>query len=428
MKIKNLIPIITALAVFAYPNAAAAQDTIEKDTVLSLEDCIDITLKNNPTISSSFASQEAQKNRLSQTKSSYLPQIDASANYSRSDSESDAGWSGAQDGYSSSINAKQLIYDFGKTGLSSDIQENSYYSAVADTRNLIINTIYELKKAYYDTLLARESKHVYEQSVEQYQEQLKRAQAYYQVGTRPKIDVTTAQVNLNNAKLNLIQAENSLKKSYHVLLNVMGIYDPAPQFSLQMNNALPEFTLTEEEALDTAMKNRQDLLGYKLKLESARQNIKLSRTGYAPSINATGSYGWSGGDFPLYDRWSVGAGVSIPIFSGLSTYNSVKEAQNNMLSAYYNLTSAEQDILLEIKEAYLNVQDSKSKIPVAEITRTQAQENYELAVGRYKVGVGNYIEVKDAETTLSDAKLAYIQAVFDYTLSIAALNKAMGII
>ena len=269
---------------------------------------------------------------------------------------------------------------------------------------------------------------MYEQSVEQYQEQLKRAQAYYQVGTRPKIDVTTAQVNLNNAKLNLIQAENSLKKSYHVLLNVMGIYDPAPQFSLQMNNTLPEFTLTEEEALDTAMKNRQDLLGYKLKLESARQNIKLSRTGYAPSINATGSYGWSGGDFPLYDRWSVGAGVSIPIFSGLSTYNSVKEAQNNMLSAYYNLTSAEQDILLEIKEAYLNVQDSKSKIPVAEITRTQAQENYELAVGRYKVGVGNYIEVKDAETTLSDAKLAYIQAVFDYTLSIAALNKAMGII
>ena len=71
-----------------------------------------------------------------------------------------------------------------------------------------------------------------------------------------------------------------------------------------------------------------------------------------------------------------------------------------MLGAYYNLTSAEQAVLLEIKKAYLNVQDSRSKIPVAEITRTQAQENYELAVGRYKVGVGNYIEVKDAETTL----------------------------
>ena len=68
-----------------------------------------------------------------------------------------------------------------------------------------------------------------------------------------------------------------------------------------------------------------------------------------------------------------------------------------------------------------------SKIPVAEISRTQAEENYNLAVGRYKVGVGNYIEVKDAETTLSDAKLSYINAVFDYILSIAALNKAMGI-
>ena len=428
MKISKYILILPAVLALTHSSFCMAQDGIAKNAELSLEDCIDITLKSNPAISASFAAQEAQKNKLSQTKSSYLPQIDASANYSRGDSKSEEGWKGADNSYSSSINAKQLIYDFGQTGLSADIQENSYYSSIADTKNLVINTVYDLKEAYYATLLAKQSKAVYEQSVEQYQEQLKRAKAYYQVGTRPKIDVTAAQVNLNNAKLNLIQAENSLKKSYHVLLNVMGVYDPNPQFTLKMDDTLPEFKLTEEEALDTAMQNRQDLLSYKLKLESARQNVKLSKTGYAPSINASGSYGWSGGDFPLYDRWSVGAGISIPIFSGLSTYNKAKEAQNSMLGAYYNLTSAEQAVLLEIKKAYLNVQDSRSKIPVAEITRTQAQENYELAVGRYKVGVGNYIEVKDAETTLSDAKLSYIQAVFDYILSIAALNKAMGII
>ena len=276
-------------------------------------------------------------------------------------------------------------------------------------------------------MLAKQRKLVYQQSVEQYEEQLKRAKGYYDVGTRPKIDVTTAEVNLNNAKLNLIQTESLLKKSYHILLNVMGLYDYDEDFDITMNDNLPEFTLTEEDAINTAMKNRQDLLSYRLKLENARQNIKLSQTGYAPSINANGSYGWSGNDFPLYDRWSVGAGISIPLFSGFSTYNKVKEARNNMLSAYYNLTSTEQKIFLDIKKAYLNVEDSKSKIPVAEISRTRAEENYQLAVGRYKVGVGNYIEVKDAEATLSDAKLSYINAVFDYILSIAALNKAMGI-
>lgn len=426
MKIKKyILPFSVFLAFYTLVYAQDIQT--DKSNILTLQDCIDITLKNNPSIASSYASQEAQKNRVSQSKSSYLPQVDASANYSRGNSKTSTGWNDAANNYSSSINAKQLIYDFGQTGLSTDIQKNTYYSSVADTKNLVVNTIYQLKEAYYAVLLAKQRKLVYEQSVEQYQQQLKRAKGYYEVGTRPKIDVTTAEVNLNNAKLNLIQTENLLNKSFQVLLNIMGIYDYDESFDITMNDTLPEFTLTEEEAINTAMQNRQDLLSYRLKLENARQNIKLSKTGYAPSINATGSYGWSGNDFPLYDRWSVGAGISVPLFSGFSTYNKVKEAQNNMLSAYYNLTAAEQDILLDIKKAYLNVQDSKSKIPVAEISRTQAEENYQLAVGRYKVGVGNYIEVKDAETTLSDAKLSYINAVFDYILSIAALNKAMGI-
>lgn len=426
MKIKKyILPFSLFLAFYTLVYAQNIQT--DKSNILTLQDCIDITLKNNPSIASSYASQEAQKNRVSQSKSSYLPQVDASANYSRGNSKTSTGWNEAANNYSSSINAKQLIYDFGQTGLSTDIQKNTYYSSVADTKNLVVNTIYQLKEAYYAVLLAKQRKLVYEQSVEQYQQQLKRAKGYYEVGTRPKIDVTTAEVNLNNAKLNLIQTENLLNKSFHVLLNIMGIYDYDESFDITMNDTLPEFTLTEEDAINTAMQNRQDLLSYRLKLENARQNIKLSKTGYAPSINATGSYGWSGNDFPLYDRWSVGAGISVPLFSGFSTYNKVKEAQNNMLSAYYNLTAAEQDILLDIKKAYLNVQDSKSKIPVAEISRTQAEENYQLAVGRYKVGVGNYIEVKDAETTLSDAKLSYINAVFDYILSIAALNKAMGI-
>ena len=427
MKIRPYILIITAITALAPLCFAQEQNPTAGNSVLTLQDCIDITLKNNPSVASSYASQEAQKSRVAQSKAAYMPQIDASANYGRSNSKTANGWNGAGNSYSSSINAKQLIYDFGQTGLSADIQKNTYYSSVADTKNLLVNTIYSLREAYYAVLLAKQRKLVYEQSVEQYQEQLKRAKGYYEVGTRPKIDVTTAEVNLNNAKLNLIQTENLLKKSYHILYNVMGIDKDNPNFDIQMNYTLPEFTLTEEDAVKTAMQNRQDLLSYKLKLENARQNIKLSKTGYAPSINATGSYGWSGDDFPLYDRWSVGAGISVPLFSGFSTYNKVKEAQNNMLSAYYNLTGAEQDILLEIKKSYLNVQDSKSKIPVAEISRTQAEENYNLAVGRYKVGVGNYIEVKDAETTLSDAKLSYINAVFDYILSIAALNKAMGI-
>jgi outer membrane protein TolC len=161
-------------------------------------------------------------------------------------------------------------------------------------------------------------------------------------------------------------------------------------------------------------------------MESAKQNVKLSKTGFAPSLNANASYTFNGNEFPLYDRWSAGAGLSVPLFSGFSTVNKVKEAKNSLNAAYYNLTDAQQNALLDVRTAYLNLQEAQSRIPVADISRRQAEENYKLAVGRYTVGVGNYIEVKDAEVSFSSTKLSYISAVFDYNLAIADLKRAMG--
>ncbi len=416
--------ITTVFLIFLFTLSDA--QVIQPDQELSLQECIDLTLRNNPALAASQSGVQAQYSRLWQSRSAYMPQVNASANYSLGDSEDQNGFKGKDDSYSSSISATQLIYDFGQTGNSVDIQKNTYHSAIADTKNLTNNTLYNLKKAFYGVISAKESKEVFIQSVEQYQEQLKRAQAFYSVGTRPKIDVTTAQVNLNNAKLNLIKADNALQVAYHTLLNVMGIYEEMPDFKVKSQSTIPQYEITAQAALERAMKNRPDLASYRLKLDSARMNVTVAKTGYAPTLNANASYGWNGGNFPLYDRWSLGAGVSVPIFSGLSTYNKVQEANSNLVTAYYNLSGAEQDILLEIKTAYLNFKEASSRIPVADLSREQAQENYQLAVGRYTVGVGNYIEVKDAEVTLSNAKLSYISAVLDYNLAIADLKRVMG--
>ena len=397
-----------------------------KNTVLSLDDCINLTLQNNPEIAASYSTQEAQKSQLKQSKSNYLPQVNANAAYTRSNGNSNIGNTGTNNNYSAAVNASQLIYDFGQTSSTVGIQEKAYQSAVQTTNALVNNKIYALKVAYYAVLSAQESENVYKQSVEQYTQQLKRAKAFYEVGTYPKIDVTSAQVNLNDAKLNLLTAQNSVKTKKQELLNVMGTNDIDPDFTLQMKDILPPFELTLEQALQEAKKNRPDLLAKQLQVESANQNVTLSQTGYAPTLSANGSYGWSGNDFPLYDRWSAGASLNVPIFSGFSTYNKVEQAKQNLQTAYHNLTAAEQQIALEVKTAYLSLNNAKERIPVAKLTAEQAKESYDLAVGRYKVGVGNYIEVKDAETTHSKAKLSYIEAVFDYNLAVAKLKNAMG--
>ena len=423
---KKFLTIVLSLLLSAALSAQNIDGTNLKEQKLTLEDCINLTLQNNPEIAASYSTQEAQKSQLKQSKSNYFPQINGSAGYNRSNSNSAQGNSGTNNNYSASVNATQLIYDFGQTSSTVGIQEKSYQSAVQNTTALINDKIYALKVAYYAVLSAEESENVYKQSVEQYTEQLKRAKAFYEVGTYPKIDVTSAQVNLNDSKLNLLTAQNLVKTRRQELLNVMGISDPNPTFSLEMTDILPPFELTLEDALEEANKNRPDLLAKQLQVESARQNITLAKTGFAPTLTANGTYAWSGAEFPLYDRWSAGANLNVPIFSGLSTYNKVEQAKQNLQTSYSNLTALEQKILLEVKTAYLALNNAKERIPVAELTKEQAKESYDLAVGRYKVGVGNYIEVKDAETSYSKAKLSYIEAVFDYNLAVAKLKNSIG--
>ena len=412
---------------FTLPLTVLAQETNAlQNKKLTLEDCINITLQNNPEIAASYSTQEAQKSQLKQSKSNYLPQINGNAAYTHSNANSVTGNTGTTNNYSAGVNATQLIYDFGQTSSNVSIQKKSYQSAVQNTNALVNNKIYTLKVAYYAVLSAEESENIYRQSVEQYTEQLKRAQAFYEVGTYPKIDITSAQVNLNDAKLNLLTAQNLLKTKKQELLNVMGITEPENSFTLEMSETLPPFDLTLEQAINEARKNRPDLLSKQLQVESARQNVTLSKTGYAPTLTANGSYNWSGNDFPLYDRWSAGASLNVPIFSGFSTYNKVEQSKQNLQTAQYNLTALEQQILLDVKTAYLDLNNAKERIPVAELTAKQAKESYDLAVGRYKVGVGNYIEVKDAETSYSKAKLSHIQAVFDYNLAVAKLKNSIG--
>lgn len=428
MIMKNKCLIIAIFLIIAAFAPLSAQDAID-DTILTLEKCKELTLKNNPRIAASISGASAQRNRLSQTKAAYMPQIGASAGYSRSANQSalvNGDWLSASDNYNSSISASQLIYDFGKTGLTSDIQKNTYYASLQDSESVMNDTIFQLTQVYIAVLASREQRDVFIQSVERYEEQLKRAQAFYNVGSRPRIDVTTAQVDLNNAKLNLIQAENTLKIARQRLLNIMGVYDRPADFELQKQMNLERYDIELEQALKQAFESRPDLASSKLRLESARQNVKLSQTGFTPELNANGSYGWTGNDFPLYDRWSFGASVSLPIFNGFSTVNKVKENKNNLNTAYYNLTDAQQSALLDVRTSYYKLQDADSRIPVAELSKQAAEESFKLAVGRYTVGVGNYIEVKDAEVSLSSARLNYISAVYDYNLAIADLKRAMG--
>jgi len=289
-------------------------------------------------------------------------------------------------------------------------------------RSLIV---LDVKQAYYGVLQTLEKRRVAEESVAQFQQHLNQARGFFEVGLKPKFDVTKAEVDLSNARLELTRAENAVRIARVNLNNAMGM-PGAPEYSLEDNLFFEKTDISLEKALAAAYENRPDLRSLVLREEAARQNLDLARTGHYPTLTGSASYGYGGSDFPLGEGWNVGGSLNIPIFSGFLVENQIFEAKENIEVFSAEVESLKQRVRLEVEQALSNLQEAAGRIETAEVVVRQAEENRELAEGRYTSGVGNPIEVTDALQALRNAKVSRISALADYKSAQADLENAMG--
>jgi len=423
-----------------------AQEMIKKGETLNLESCIEIALKRQPSIAAAAGSVEVNASLVEQAKSSYYPQINWSSSYNRVSPASNrnffttsgstgssggvissSGRSGSFDEYSTGFGLNQLIYDFGKTPSEVKIQKLTLDSSHSDLVNTTDQTILTVKQAYYGVVQAKYNVLVAQDTVKQTSQHLEQAKGFYEVGTHPKFDVIKAEVDLSNAQLNLIRNQNAFKISIVNLNNAMGIPD-APEYSIDENMPFARYEVTLEEALTKAYENRPDLKSVVSKRQAAERSIELARTGYYPVLTGSASYSWSGEKLSSLEHgWDVGAALTFPLFSGFLTKYQVEEAKANLNILKANEESLRQTIFQDVQQAYLTLRAAEEAIPTAKLGVEQSQENLDIANGRYKAGVGNPIEVTDAEVGLANSRTSYIQALYADKVAQAALEKAMGL-
>ena len=410
----------------------SAEEIIKKDELLNLERCIEIATKKQPDIIAAFYNVDANKSRVGQAKAHYYPQVNSTYNYNRISPIATPGnkvSSGAvndYDQYSSDITLSQDIFDFGKTSNQVNIQKFNLDSSRSDLENMIEQIIFNVKESYYGLLKAQRNRDVGEETVKQYQQHLEQAKGFYEVGTKPKFDVTKAEVDLSNSRLSLIQLKNAAQIAKVTLNNAMGVPD-APEYSIEDNLSFQKYEATLEDSIEKAYKNRPDLQSIIAKKRAAEESIALSQKGYYPILTGNAAYNWLGEEYPMGHGWNAGVGVSFPIFTGFLTKYQVDESTANFYVLQNNEESLKQMILLEVQQSYLTLRAAEEAIPTAELAVKQAEENIDIANGRYAVGVGNPLEVTDAEVTLSSAKTNYNQALYVYKVAIASLEKAVGI-
>jgi len=427
---KKIILLLIFVGLFM-PFRAAAEAPIRKGDTLELERCIEIALKKHPGIRAAANTLKAGESRVGQAKSGYFPQVSGIASYSRTDPTTTSSGrlsttaGNVYDSYGSSVGLSQNLFDFGKTSTQVQIQTLNLDSSRSDLDQVIAQVIFGVRQTYWGLLRARRDRDVAGEVVGQYEQHLGRAKGFFEVGLKPKFDVTKAEVDLSNAKLNLLKAGNAFRLAQVALNNAMGSPE-APDYEIRDSLAFQRVNVDLEQALKQAYDRRPDLQSTLTKKKSLQETIELQKKGYYPYVTGNASYGWGGDSFPLNQGWSFGATLNIPLFSGFSTKYQVDEARANLDVLKANEETLRQGIFLEVKQAWLNLQEAADRIVTAEVIVRQAAENLELADGRYAAGVGNPIEVTDALVAQSNAKLSFVAALYDYKMAQATLEKATG--
>ena len=420
-----------AIEAFGVPetDGKVLQATVEKIPVLSIDDCIKMALENNPSIMSSIANTKIYKTKIGQAWSNYFPKVGVGIGYTRN-KYLPMFFTPSVSQYNSytmpSIDAEWMIFDFGKTKAQADIAKKTHQATEEDLQETVNTTIYNVKNAFYTLLYAIQQEKVWESSVEQYEISLEQAKAYYDIGTKPKIDVYTAEYNLSNAKLGHIKAKNDIQLAYADLNNAMGMPEYA-NYELAEELTLKKYNLKMSDLLNEAMEVRPGLLAAKKKAEASKHLITASKRAFLPDLKLSASFTQGGltansGEY----GYAFGGNLAYPLTNIAFLKKQVDEANATADKDIADYEVTRQKVYLDVKQAFIQLKNAKENVPVAQKALNQAKEQFNLARGRYKVGLGDVIELKDAETTYRNAQLSYYKALLDYNISAANLERVVG--
>jgi outer membrane protein len=434
---RRVIVLVSVLLILSMN--AEAQDAPAADTILTLQEAIDIALAQHPTLRISQATIDAAQQRVRQQVAGYLPGGSYAYTYSRQERPLTAAVGGVQVGdmpqrratsqifnfNSTNFSMNQLLFDFGRTLDSIRSAIASVEASVADRETTRQTVVFNTKQAYYSTLSAQRLLQVAEETVQQNRKHLEEAQARFEVGVAPRFDVTQAQVQVSNAELNLVTARHNVELGRENLRTAMGITGP---FTVTLVDTLDRGveTFDDEALLTQAYAARPELSSLRAQQKAAAERVSALQKQYLPSVSGVAQYNWTGREYPLQQGWSWGVTVTVPLFDDILTSAQVGEAQADLRNLQAQEDNLRQQITLELRQSLLDLRETAERIRVSEQTLVQAQENLALAEGRYAAGVGNIIEVTDAQVSLTSARANNVQALYNYKTAVASLEKAIG--
>ncbi len=394
---------------------------------LTLDEAVTTALKNHPQVVEARETLLGAEARTGQALSTYYPQINISADWNNGRSFFVVKESVLNaDVNTDALYLKQTIYDFGRTSGAVEASRGNQKAAAESLAITRQDLALRVKSAFYLLLAAEKQVEAVKETVKARDAVFRQAQEFFNQGIRAKVDVARAESNLYAAKTSLIRAENNREIARVELANAMGVPSLRERTLVEPTVAsviLPELDQVRREAFA----NRAELKRLAALKNSATAALKTARSGYLPVLSGTANIGYADKYFPPGGNvWGVGLNLTVPLFSGFSTVEQEKEAVAALRAVEAQRNNQLLQIGADVESAWLGVREAAARMVSTEKEVAASGESESLAEGRYEEGVGNIIEVTDAQSQALDAKTAHIQADYDYHTALARLDRAVG--
>ncbi len=293
--------------------------------------------------------------------------------------------------------------------------------------------VYNVRTAYWSLYKAIQIKKVVDENVDQVKAHLKDVRNMMVQGMTTNNDVLKVQVQLSDIQLKQIDANNGVRLAMIGLNNTIGI-PLTTDIDLEANIVHQPREYGDLNALiATAMEKRPELKAMDSQVKAGEAGVTAAKSGWFPQIYLSGNYYYSRPNQRLFptqdvfkDTWDVSVGVSLDIWNWGTTLHQTDQAQAQLAQARDVLGQVQDNITLDLTQAYLNLQQSKERIDVAGQGVTQAEENYRVTSKRFNAGLASASDVLDAEVALLQAKTNQTNALVDYELAQARIEKSIG--
>jgi outer membrane protein TolC len=416
---------------------------------ISLADAVNLALQRNPDILRAQKDLASAQGIVAQTRAIAVPKVAATGSYSAVEKTDVDIFSepargpvpainfGNDNNWVSQLKLVQSLYEGGRILSAMRAARLTRERALLNYDTTVADTVLNVQVAYDDVLLARQQITVQEASVELLTRELDDSRQRFDAGTVPRFNVLRADVELANERPKLIHARNDFRIAKNNLANVLGLDVPHNTledipFNLTGRLEAEPWKIGLPTAIGMALDRRSELAALRKAQALRQEDVVTAKAGNKPSVQAYGGYDvhntMLSSDLGIVDHgWIAGVQVSWNIFDGLRTRGLIEQTRAEYERAGVDVADTGRRIELEVRTAYSNFLEADETMKSQETVVAEAEEALRLATARSDAGTGTQLDVLSAQTALTQARVTQIQAVHDYAVARARLERAAGL-